>query len=234
MKMKRKFFALFLGLAFSVTLFTGCGYDGENWVGKVYSYIDGAVYSGSSLKNIDKAHREAFDSVFESIEIFGARFCVPMKVSELPDKFELSGSNDGYTSLSKERPSGIDMGGGLTRYRLELYYDKEINAANVIVICKGDQSIEEGIICEIEFGLLDHQPALMGEKIDVHSDVYAIKEFLGGGNEYGYTSENGNSNAYELFYTDGNRIIEFFYGVNGDETNVLICKIRTYNSYDRW
>lgn len=234
MKMKRKFFALFLGLALSAAIFTGCGYDGESWVGKMYAYVSGAVYNSSGMKNIDKEHKDAFDSVFENIEIFGARLCVPMKVSELPNKFELgSFSNGEFVPLSEKNLSGKDMGGGLTRCRFELFYDREINIANVVVICRGDQSVEEGIICEIEFSLLDFQPVLLGGSIDAHPAVDAIKEFLGEGNLYidPFTTEDSYIN--ELFYTDGNRIIEFTYGTDGNDTNVLISKIRTYNNYDK-
>lgn len=231
MKMKRKFFALLIGIAFSVTLFTGCGYDGESWVGKMYVYVSGAVYNSSGMKNIDKEHKEAFDSVFENIEIFGARLCVPMKVSELPDKFELGDfASIEFVPLSEDEPSGKNIGGGLKKYRSELFYDREINAANVVVICKEDQNVDEGIICEIEFSLLDFQPVLLGGSIDAHPDVDAIKEFLGEGNEY---IETAGSYINELFYTDGNRIIEFTYGTYGDDTNVLISKIRTYNNYDK-
>lgn len=231
--MKRKFFAAFLALAFSAMLFTGCDYDyrDEDWVGYTYLYAMGLMSNPSGMKNIDKAHREAFDSAFNDIEIFGARLCVPMKVSELPDKFELSDSYDGYVPLSEKKPSETELNGGLKRYRLYLYYDREIRTADIFVICKGDQSIEDGIIYEMEFGLLNRQPALLGGQVDINSDINEVKAFLGEGNEFYDTLEFSNSEFCTLFYTDGNRLIELTYSVQGDDISLLTGYIRTYNNH---
>ncbi|MBD5145781.1 MAG: hypothetical protein HDT21_07760 [Ruminococcus sp.] len=230
--MKKKLFSVFLMCAVSAMLFSGCGYKykNEDWTDKIDTYFDGLRSNASGMKNIDRAHREAFDSVFNNIEIFGARLCVPMKVSELPDKFELSDSWPEYIPLSEEEPNEIELDGGLKRYSLKLYYDREVCAAGVSVICKENQSIEEGIIYKIELGALYFQPILFGGKIEERSDIDEIKEFLGEGNEF-YDVIYSESEYCTLFYTDGNRIIELTYSIKGDDINFLLGAVRTYNSY---
>lgn len=227
--MKRKAFILFLVCAVSAMLFTGCNRIGdEEWTDEIAMYFAGLMTNDSGIKNIDSAHREAFDSVFSNIEIFGARFCVPMKVSELPDKFELSSSFMEYVSPSEEDTT--ELNGGLKRYRLKLYYDREVCVAGISVICEKGQSIEEGIIYEIEFSVLDYQPALLGGKVEIRSDIGDMKEFLGEGNEF-YEAYHSGSDLCEVFYTDGNRMIELTYGISGEDTNFLMGSVRTYNDY---
>lgn len=228
--MKRKAFILFLVCAVSVMLFTGCDRLGdEEWTDEIATCFAGLMTNDSGIKNIDSAHRDAFDSVFSNIEIFGARLCVPMKVSELPDKFELSSSFMEYVSPSEEDPT--ELNGGLKRYRLKLYYDKEVCVAGISVICEKDQSIEEGIIYEIEFGVLYYQPALLGGKVEIRSDIDDIKEFLGEGNAFYDVPDYTKSEFCELFYTDGNRMIELTYGISGEDTTFLMGSVRTYNDY---
>lgn len=229
--MKKKLFSVLLMCAVSVTLFSGCGYKykNEDWTDKIDTYFDGLRSNASGMKNIDRAHREAFDSVFNNIEIFGASLCVPMKVSDLPDKFELSYSLE-YVPLSEEEPNKTELDGGLKRYSLYLYYDKEVHVAGVSVICREDQSIEEGIIYKIDFGVFYFQPIFLGGKVDVNSDISNIKEFLGDGNEF-YDVIYSESEYCTLFYTDGNRIIELTYNIRGDDINFLWGSVRTYNSY---
>ncbi|MBD5138933.1 MAG: hypothetical protein HDT24_06475 [Ruminococcus sp.] len=230
--MKKKLFSVLLMCAVSVMFFSGCDYDYKDiWTDKIDTYFDGLKSNASGMKNIDRAHKEAFDSVFNNIEIFGARLCVPMKVSDLPDKFELSDSWSGYVPLSEDEPNEIELDGGLKRYSLNLYYDREVCAAGVSVICKENQSIEEGIIYKIELGVLYVQPILFGEKIEECSDIDEIKEFLGEGNEFYYVSDYLESEYCTLFYTDGNRIIELTYSIQGDDIDFLSGAVRTYNSY---
>ncbi|MDE7303467.1 MAG: hypothetical protein K2N60_09150 [Oscillospiraceae bacterium] len=229
--MKKKLFSVFLMCAVSAMIFSGCGnkYKNEDWTDKIDTYFDGLRSNASGMKNIDRAHREAFDSVFNNIEIFGTSLCVPMKVSDLPDKFELSYSLE-YVPLSEEEPNKTELDGGLERYSLQLYYDKEIRVAGVSVICREDQSIEEGIIYKIDFGVFYFQPIFLGGKVDVNSDINNIKEFLGEGNEF-YDVIYSESEYCTLFYTDGNRIIELTYSIRGDDVNFLLGSVRTYNSY---
>ena len=219
--MKKKLFLVFLMCAISAIFFSGCGYDprDEHWVGKMQEYSFELASNDSGMKNIDSAHKEAFDSVFNDIEIFGARLCVPMKVSELPDKFEVSSPySEEYISLFEKEPHGTEFGGGLKSYVLDLYYDREVKVAQVYVICRKDQSLEDGIIYELYCGLLNFQPVFLGGQIDVNSDIDEIKEFLGEGNEYYGT----------LLYTDGNRIIEIFYS----KRKCITCYIRTCNNFE--
>lgn len=232
--MKRKTFALFLVCAISAMLFTGCDYEGEEWVSQIGSYFVGLMANDSGMKNIDRAHKKAFDSVFNDIEIFGAKLCVPMKVSELPDKFELSNaySTEGYIPLSENEPQGAELNGGLKRYRLDLYYDKEIRVAKVYIICNEDQSVEEGIICEIELGVLYTQPVWLGGQVEIHSGIDEVKEFLGEGNEFNDIVFFSTSAFYTVFYTDGDRILELTYGIQGDDLTFLLGYIRTYNNYE--
>lgn len=233
--MKKKLFLIFLMCAVSAMLFSGCDYNykkDEDWTDKIQLYFAGLESNASGMKNIDSAHKEAFDSAFNDIEILGARLCVPMKVSNLPDKFELSDSYSEYIPLSEEEPNGVELDGGLKRYSLRLYYDMEVRVAGVSVICRDDQSIEEGIIYEISFGVFCFQPILLGGKVDTNSDINNIKEFLGEGNEFyddilGYSK----SEYCNIFYTDGNRIIEFTYNIKDDDVNFLLGTVRTYNSY---
>lgn len=220
--------------AFSAAVFTGCGNGygngdrDEKWPGKIYTYAYGLSINDSGMKNIGSAQGEAFESAFNDIEIFGARLCLPMRVSELPDKFELSSSGSEYVPLSENEPGGRELGAGLKKYPyLYLYYDREILAAEVSIICKEDQSIEEGIIYELEIGVTQVQPVLLGGQVEIRSDIDGITEFLGEGNGFYDLS----SKFYELFYTDGNRIIELTYAIEGDEAVFLSGKIRTYNNY---
>ena len=231
--MKKKLFSVFLMCAVSAMLFSGCGYKykNEDWTDKIDTYFDGLKSNASGMKNIDSAHKEAFDSVFNNIEIFGARLCVPMKVSDLPDKFELSNSYSGYVPLSEDEPNKKELDGGLKRYSLVLYYDREVYVSSVSVICREDQSIEEGIIYEIKLGSLYFQPILFGGKIEECSDIDEIKKFLGEGNEFYYISDYLESEYCTLFYTDGNRIIELTYSIQGDDMDFLLGAVRTYNSY---
>ncbi|MDE6599246.1 MAG: hypothetical protein K2K34_04110 [Oscillospiraceae bacterium] len=229
--MKKKLFSVLLMCAVSAMIFSGCRnkYKNEDWTDKIDTYFDGLRSNASGMKNIDRAHREAFDSVFNNIEIFGTSLCVPMKVSDLPDKFELSYSLE-YVPLSEEEPNKTELDGGLERYSLQLYYDKEVRVAGVSVICREDQSIEEGIIYKIDFGVFYFQPIFLGGKVDVNSDISDIKEFLGDGNEF-YDVIYSESEYCTLFYTDGNRIIELTYSIRGDDINFLLGYVRTYNSY---
>lgn len=230
--MKRKAFILFLVCAVSAILFTGCDRrGGADWAGEIATYFTGLMTNDSGIKNIDSAHRDAFDSVFSNIEMLGARFCVPMKVSELPDKFELSSSLMEYVPLSEEKPTVKDLNGGLKRYRLHLYYDKDVCIAGISVICEKDQSIEEGIIYEIEFGVLYYQTALLGGKVEIRSDIDDIKEFLGEGNTFYDALDHSKSEFCEVFYTDGNRMIELTYSISGEDTTFLMGSVRTYNDY---
>lgn len=228
--MRKKLFALFLACAFSVTLFTGCGYDldDEDWIGEIAYYVFKSMYyDNSGMKNIDRAHKEAFESAFNNIEIFGARLCIPMKVSELPDKFELSSSGSEYVPPSEDSFAS-DRGAGLKRYRMYLYYDREIRVADVFIVCEKGQSIEEGIIYELRFDFLNFQPALLGGQVDIHSDISVMKDFLGEGNEFNEKSEYSDSNLCALCYTDGNRMLELTYGIKGDNVNFVTGYIRTY------
>lgn len=230
--MKRKAFILFLVCTVSAMIFTGCGNrTDEKWTDEIELYFAGLTSNASGMKNIGSAHREAFDSVFSDIEIFGARFCVPMKVSELPDKFELSSSLTEYASLYEDEPYEKEISGGLKRYSLHLYYDRDVRVAGASVICEKDQSIEEGIIYEIGFGAVYVQPALLGGKVEVHSDIDEIKEFLGEGNEFNDIFTYSGSEYCSLFYTDGNRMIELTYSIRGEDINFLMGYVRTYNDY---
>lgn len=226
--MKKRLFLLFLACAFTITIFTGCNYKlkNEGWAEEIYSYVLDIESNPSGMKNIDCAHKEAFESAFNDIELFGARLCVPMKVSELPDKFELSGSYSEYVPLSEEKAKGNDIGAGLINlHNMHLYYDREVKVAKASVICKEGQSLGEGIIYELEFGLFNVQPVLLGGQVDINSDIDEIKGFLGEGNEF-YSF-----NLFDLRYTDGNRLVELTYGIQGDDTNFFMGSIRTYNNY---
>lgn len=231
--MKKKLFLLFLACAFSVTLFTGCSYslEDEDWVGNISYYVWRSFFNDSEMKNIDRTHKEAFESAFNDIEIFGARLCVPMKVSELPDKFTLSISGSEYDPISKNnRVNGRDIGAGLVRIsNLYLYYDGEIKAAKAYVIRKEGQSFGEGIIYELEFDLLNVQPAFLGGQVDIRSDMVEIKNFLGEGNEFYEKSEYSDTDFCTLCYTDGNRMIELSYGIKGDDVTFFTGSVRTYD-----
>lgn len=229
--MKKRLFLLFLACAFSVTLFTGCVFDmdDEEWISEIAYYVFKSMYyDNSGMKNIDSAHKEAFESVFNDIEILGARLCVPMKVSDLPDKFELSSSYSEYAPLS-EYEYEKHRGAGLERHSFSLYYDREIKAARVVIVCEAGQSIEEGIIYEFEFEILNFQTALLGGQVDIRSDIGVMKNFLGEGNEFNDISEYSDSTLCTLYYTDGNRMIELLYSINSDDVNFLTGSIRTYN-----
>lgn len=230
--MKKKLFLLFLACAFSAMLFTGCNYSfrDEDWVDEISYYVWEKVFYDLEIKNIDRAHKEAFESAFNDIEIFGARLCVPMKVSELPDKFELSGSGSEYATLSGDE-SGRDVCAGLKRYGMDLYYDREIRAAYAYIICEEDQSVEEGIIYELDFNLLNVQSAFLGGQVDIRSDISEIKNFLGEGNEIYEKSEYSDTCFRTLYYTDGNKMLELSYGIQGDDTTFFFGYIRTYNNY---
>lgn len=227
--MKKKLFLLFLACAFSVTLFTGCDYSlkDEEWVGDIYYYVWRSMSDNSGMKNIDRAHKEAFESAFNDIEIFGARLCVPMKVSDLPDKFELSSSGSAYAPLSEDS-FGSNGGAGLEKHSMSLYYDREIQVARVTVVLEAGQSIKEGIIYAFSFDLLRFQPVLLGGQVDIRSDMVEIKNFLGEGNEFNDISEYSDYNICTLCYTDGNKIIELSYGIKGDDANFLTGYIQTY------
>ncbi|MDE6132505.1 MAG: hypothetical protein K2G04_03895, partial [Oscillospiraceae bacterium] len=102
----------------------------------------------------------------------------------------------------------------------------------IYVICKEDQNIEEGIIYEMEYNLLNFQPVLLGGQLDIHSDMEKAKAFLGEGNKFYDTSEYSETDYCTLFYTDGNRIIELSYGGQKDDMNFFTGYIRTYNNYE--
>lgn len=228
--MRKKLFALFLACAFSVTLFTGCVFDmdDEEWVGDIAYYVWKSMSDNSGMKNIDRAHKEAFESAFNNIEIFGARLCIPMKVSDLPDKFELSSSYSEYAPLS-EYESEKNRGAGLERHSFSLYYDREIKVARAVIVYEAGQSIEDGIIYELEFEILNFQSALLGGQVDIRSDIGVMKDFLGEGNEFNDISEYSDSNLCTLCYTDGNKTIELIYGIKGDDVNFITGYIRTYD-----
>lgn len=230
--MKKISITVFLMCAVSAMLFTGCKLSGEK-LETIQIYFEGLKSNSSGIKNIDSAHKEAFDSVFNNIEIFGARLCVPMNVSELPDKFELSGSYDGYVPLSGEESGAKELGGGLKRYSLELYYDREVRVAGVSVICRGDQSVAEGIIYELELGVMYFQPILLGGRFESRSDIDIdnVREFLGEGNEFYDLSGYSSSKFCEVFYTDGNRMLELIYTIREDDFHFLYGYVRTYNDY---
>ena len=231
--MKKKLFSVLLMCAVSAMLFSGCDYSlkDEDWVDDisyyVYNYVYMTAHNDFDIKNIDSAHKEAFDSAFNDIEILGARLCVPMKVSELPDKFELSSSYSEYVPLS-ENKSVKNRGAGLEKHYMSLYYDKEIQVAMVSIVCEAGQSIEEGIIFEFKFDLLHFQPVLLGGQVDICSDIGEIKNFLGEGNEFNEMLHSG-ANYCTLYYTDGNRMIGLSYNILGDDTNFFTGSIRTYN-----
>lgn len=235
--MKKKLFSVLLMCAVSAMLFSGCDYDYEDKVllraaRAIYSHVTGLMLNDSGLENIDFAHKEAFDSAFNDIEIFGARFCVPMKVSELPDKFELSDSMSEYVPISGKEPGGKELSGGLSKCSYTLYYDKEVRAATVYIVYEEGQSIEDGIIYELEFDVFHIQPILLGGKVEVRFDMDEIKEFLGEGNEFHETSNYSDKDYCTLCYTDGDRIIAFEYGIQGDNIVYLRSYIKTYNNYD--
>ncbi|MDE6709094.1 MAG: hypothetical protein K2J76_01250, partial [Oscillospiraceae bacterium] len=211
--------------------FTGCDYDwdDEEWIREIAIYVWKSMSDNSGMKNIDSEHKEAFDSAFNNIEILGARLCVPMKVSELPDKFELSSSYSEYVPLFEEKAKGKNIGSGLINIsNLYLYYDREVKVADVSVICKDEHSFGEGIIYEFSFDLLNFQPVLLGGQADINSDISVMKDFLGEGNEFYEKSEYSDSIFCTLCYTDGNRMIELSYGIKGDDVNFLTGSIRTY------
>lgn len=231
--MKRIIFIVFIS-AVSSMLFTGCLYGNKaaydiledtNWYEDINYYsAEIAVGNRSGYKKIDNAHKEAFDSVFNDIEILGARLCVPMKVSDLPEKFELMYS-DGKP-LSKAY--GIKLNGGRTVYSyIPIYYDGEVRVAGACVVCEKDQRIEDGIIYELELGGLYIQKAIIGKSVAVNSDIESIIDYLGDGN----TFYDNYSFMYHL-YTDGNRSIELSYSLKykGDN-NFLLCYIRACEEY---
>ena len=233
--MKKKLFSVFLMCAVSVMFFSGCDYDfrDENWVDEIQLYFNALMINDSGLKNIDSVHKEVFDSALNDIEIFGTRLCVPMKVSELPDKFQLGDySYTEYVSLSEKELYGRELCGDLKWYSLNLYYDKEVCVAGVSVICREDQSIEEGIIYAIYFDVAHYfQPILLGGKVEVRSGIDEIKEFFGYGNEFYETSRYSENEYCTVVYTDGNRIIKFWYSVQEDEMNFISGSVRVYNNY---
>lgn len=230
--MKKRLFLLFLACAFSAMVFTGCDYrlKDEEWIDDIAYYVWRSMSDNSGMKNIDRAHKEVFESAFNDIEIFGSRLCIPMKVSELPDKFELSSSGSEYTPLSEDE-FGRNIGVGLKRYGMDLYYDREIRVAHAYIICEEDQSIEEGIIYELDFNLLSVQSAFLGGQVDIRSDISEIKNFLGEGNEFYEKSEYSDADFCTLYYTDGNKMLELSYGIQGDDTTFFYGYIRTYNNY---
>ena len=215
-------------------------YFNSNWGYDIESYYYDIKHGQSKYKKIDLAHKKVFDSVFEDIEIFGAKLCVPMKVSELPDKFELYGyvsgdeydlfapdiekvDESGWFPVSEIEPQGGRIIGGMEKYSLLLFYDNEIELASVKVICKEGQSIEDGIICRID-GYFPGQSLLLGGAVDIRSDISEIKEFLGEGNEYlwGYYGD-----YLDLIYTDGDRVINLTYSIDGEDMNFVCADIET-------
>ena len=250
--MKRSIFINILICAVAIMMFSGCDAADDMlddvlyyslWRDDIvfYSY-DIEFYGHSKYKKIDSAHKKAFDSAFEDIEIFGAKLCLPMKVSELPDKFELYdyvGWSDlfvpddeevgesGWFPVSEiEHPKGTYLIEGMKRYSLLLFYDDVIDIAEVQVICKEGQSIEDGIIYEIN-GYFSDQPVLLGGKVDFSADISEIKEFLGEGNEF---LSKYSGNYLYLIYTDGDREIRLEYSVNGEDINFIHGYIETIGS----
>lgn len=251
--MKRSMLINILICAVTIMMFSGC--DAADymlddvlyyspWRDDVVFYSYDIIFDGySKYKKIDYAHKKAFDSVFEDIEIFGAKLCMPMKVSELPDKFELYdyvGGADlfvpddeevgesGWFPVSEiEHPKGTYLIGGMKKYSLILFYEGEIGLANVLVICKENQSIEDGIIYEID-GYFSDQLVLLGGKVDFSSDINEIKEFLGEGNEFLRSYSN---NYLDLIYTDGDRMIRLDYSINGEDIHFIHGYIETIEMY---
>lgn len=229
--MKKRVFSLFLACAFSAMILTGCDSDQykDYWVEDIAHYVFTCLTNDNSgMKKIDRAHKEAFESVFNDIEIFGARLCVPMKVSDLPDKFEISNSYREYIPLS-ENQLEKNQGAAPKTGSFNLYYDREVEAASVSIVWKPGQSIDEGIIYELKFNILLINTALLGGQLDVRSDIGEIKNFLGEGNEFiGKEAYTGVS-TFTIYYTDGNRMIEFCYGKEDDDIFFFWSYIRTYN-----
>ncbi|MCH5348109.1 MAG: hypothetical protein J1E40_02195 [Oscillospiraceae bacterium] len=192
----------------AIMMFTSCYGEGlmiddildySDWYHDIKNYSDIFELSHNQYKKIDLAHKEAFNSAFENIEIFGAKLCLPVKVSELPDNFELYyyyKKNYEYIHISKCEPIGKRISGGIIMYSLALYYDSNINndvwdidrknlvisydicVTNVAVVCKEGQSIEDGIIVGIEYRVLSQQPVLLGGKVDISSDIEEIEELI--------------------------------------------------------
>lgn len=221
--MKRKLFTSFLVCTLAFMTFTGCNIENRkfsyallkytNWYEDLYHNCYNVRDGQSKYKNIDSAHKKAFDSAFNDIEILGARLCLPMQVSELPDKFELSDSYLEYIPLSEEEPRGTVLDNGMKTYSLVVYYDGEISVASVRVVCEKNQSIDEGMIYELDFTFLNVQRIMLGGKIDVReNDIDDIKEFLGEGNTF-----YDDSILYQI-YTDGNRVIELAYSIYDDNS----------------
>lgn len=213
----------------SSMLFTGCLYrngaaydllEDTNWYDDIKDYYDLSVYGQDDYKKIDHAHKDAFDSAFNDIEILGAKFCLPMKVSELPEGFELSdGYSSEYAPVSGKGSVGRPISGGMSEYHFDLYYDGEVRIVGLSVICGKDQSIDDGIIYEMNFGISYAQPVLLGGSAAVNSDLNEMKEYLGEGNSFYHEGDLSSSDYINQIYTDGNRIIEFSY-IAYDDDNI--------------
>lgn len=245
--MKKSILVKMLMCIIAVMIFSGC-YDAADmlddviyyysiWGYDIRNYYYKIKHGYSSYEKIDLAHKKAFDSVFEDIEIFGAKLCLPMKISELPDKFELYyyvGSSQLWEYDSDEETgwfpiSEIDFSRRSLDNEFMLFYDGEISIAEVMVICKDGQSIEDGIIYEMS-GYLSDQPVLLGGKVDISSDINEIKEYLGDGNTF--LSSYSSNDYLDLIYSDGDRTIRLEYSVHGEDINFMYGSIKTIENYD--
>ena len=212
-----KISALF-AVIISAVMLTGCTIEAEDLerfesFGKTPVTLHYTLGNNSEkLKNIDSAHKDAFDSMFENIEIFGSEFCLPMKVSELPDKFSLMSdgrSGSGTAPAQKQdlfESRSLRNGAGI--YEAVLYYDNEIRVSDVYVLCDKDGDVSDGIICGLQC-FLGNQKITFGDSLECNSLPQNIEAFLGEGNKYIDGDEENYS--YTNIYTDGERSIFYEY-----------------------
>lgn len=208
-----KISALFAAVISAVML-TGCTIEAEDLerfesFGKTPVTLHYTLGNNSEkLKNIDSAHKDAFDSMFENIEIFGSKFCLPMKVSELPDKFSLmSDGRSGSETVPAQKQNLFEsrsLRNGAGIYEADLYYDNEIRISRVHILCDKDGDVSDGIICGLQC-FLGNQKITFGDSLECNSLPQNIEAFLGEGNKYIDGDEENYS--YTNIYTDGERSI---------------------------
>lgn len=212
--------AVMLGL-----FFTGCAIKqdsywneaGEEEVSyRLLPLYDGALAASflreTSEEEVVNLTTEQADKLFNHIEVFGANLTLPMKVSDLPEGFEITVDQDSFYNID----GSLYLSLGLN----QLWYsdgEETVRVANVEILTEGksDEDIENGYIVFLQLAILD--------AVDVKVDCIGTGEFF---NEeltrsFGEGAFRRHEGKYLIrTYSDGERKLEIQYvGVlaEGDE-----------------
>jgi len=88
---------------------------------------------------VGREYKDFAETCFEDIEIFGAKLCLPMNVSDLPDKFTYIEDNDPHQVYS-----------GFYLAETALYFDG-VKAADALILYPTDKKQSEGQIVALYF-----------------------------------------------------------------------------------